>query len=382
MQNQNRAGGLFLIAALLAWSCIDPYNPPEINQDYQFLVFDGFLNINGTDTSWVRLSRTQNVHDPAGPQYETGAEVSVEGERGAVYQFQPHPNRPGTYFLAPQNFSLAQRYRASVSTGDKKYESTWQTVAITPPIDSITYEVKGQEGLEVYVNTHDPANQSRFYKWTFEETWEYMLPLKSNYEVVNGRVVERQIDINRCWNSFNSTQINLFTTATLSQDVVKKHPITFVSASTNKLILGRYSILVKQQVLSREAFDYWTMLAKNNETNGSIFDPFPSQLTGNFTCTSNPSEAVFGFFSGGTVQSTRVFINEIMGRGYVCGDVDTVGIGCINESSYLIIDFSEDAPSDANEIECKGPPWYHAAALICLDCRAHGGTLERPSFWR
>ncbi len=350
-------------------SCIDPFNPPEINNTDTYLVFDGYVQVNGTDTSWIRLSRTQNVHDLSRPVMEKNALVTVENESGEVFTFLPASQGDGLYYLPPISLDANKNYRLSVSLlNGKAYQSDWQRFSVSPPIDSVTYTLNGRDGIQIYVHTHDPANQTRFYKWTFEETWEYRTPLNSYLEIIDETVVEREVPINRCWSHNTATNINLFTTAALSQDLVRSHPITYVPASTNKLLQG-YSIIVHQHALTREGYDYWTELARNNETNGSIFDPFPSQLSGNIKSVSDPKEKVFGFFSGGVTRSERIFLTEYLGRYPQCPEVDTLGLEEILKTNYMIV---QDIPMT---------PTYIVAPAHCVDCRLQGGTLDRPSFW-
>jgi hypothetical protein len=40
-----------------------------------------------------------------------------------------------------------------------------------PPIDSISWK-RDEEGVRVFVNTHNPEGNTRYYRWEFEETWE------------------------------------------------------------------------------------------------------------------------------------------------------------------------------------------------------------------
>lgn len=372
MQRLNYILFLFLAVLLGIAACIDPFNPPEIELSERFLVYDGYIQANGQDTSWVTLSRTQNVHDPSVPAKEGGAVVSVENEQGEVYTFQAAAASPGTYYLPPAVFDVSQDHRLSLKLADgKTYLSEWQPFRVSPPIDSISYEVNGRDGIQIYVHTHDPAMQTRFYKWTFDETWEYSSPLISSLEMIDTVPVERTQDISRCWSSIVATNINVFTTAALSQDVVRYQPVTYVPAATNKL-LREYSILVRQQALTREAYDYWTELARNNETNGSIFDPFPSGLSGNIKSAEGAGERVFGFFSGGVTQSQRVFIRENLGRSPTCYEVDTLSLKELRESYNLLISYElPDMPGN-----------YVVAPPYCLDCRVQGGTTRKPDFWR
>lgn len=360
---------LVILAGISA--CIDPFNPPEVNNSDRYLVYDGYLQANGTDTSWITLSRTQRLQETFKPIPEIAASVSVHSASGQAYTFLPDPGQPGVYYLPPTDFNRAEPYRLLIKLQDgKTYESNEQHLHISPDIDSISYEIKGNDGVQVYAHTHDPAGKTLFYKWTYDETWEYAAPMVSMLEVINKEIVPREISVFKCWDDFRATNINVFTTATLSKDVVRFQPIVYIPISTNKLF-WKYSINVKQQALSREGFDYWTEIARNTETNGSIFDPFPSQVSGNITCVTDPKEKVFGYFTGGVTKSERIFITEALGRSPVCFGVDTMSGKDVLNSTMLI---SSQLPFPDGR--------YIVAPGNCLDCRTQGGTLNRPSFWR
>jgi len=352
-------------------SCIDSFSPPEVYNNDSFLVYDGYIEAGGKDTSWVNLSRSLSLKDPNVPPRETGAAIELENEAGETYTFGEDSRRSGSYFLPPEILRLDVPYRITIRlTNGKVYQSSWEMFRASPPIDSITYTREGREGIWIYVNSHDPGNQSRFYKWSFSETWEYVTPLYSELEMVNGALVYRTQEINRCWKTEAPTRISVFTTASLSQDVVRAFPVHYVAAETNRLLLA-YHIRINQQVLTREGYEYWSELARNNETNGSIFDPFPSQLTGNLTSLDDPKEKVLGFFGGGVTQSSSRFIYAGLGRLHECVLQDTLSLMELAESNLTIVKKIEPTPDQ-----------FHVALPECIDCRLWGGgTIVKPDFW-
>ncbi len=154
---------------MLVWiaGCVDPYRPPQLTAPNRYLVVDGYLN-GGTGTSVIRLSRTQNVDDSQKPQPEGRAVIRVESETGTAYPFTE--SETGTYTLASAVLPFGSRYRVSIQTSDgSQYQSDPILIKQTPPIDSITWSVENN-GLQVFVNTHDPANQTRYYRWSYEDT--------------------------------------------------------------------------------------------------------------------------------------------------------------------------------------------------------------------
>ncbi|MCE7067453.1 DUF4249 domain-containing protein [Dyadobacter sp. CY326] len=364
------------ISLFLMEGCIEPFSPPEVNSPENYLVVDGFLNV-GQDTSRIELSRTQNVNDNAKPTIETGASISVEAESGEKYDFSE--TRSGLYTLSPKQYSMAGKYRLRVKTQDgKEYLSEYVTVSLTPPIDSVTTKFDSfQDAMVFYVNAHDAHGKTQFYRWKFEETWEYRAAYNSYIEVIDKKYVTRTKDINQCWGSQRSGSILLGTTVKLSSDVIKDLPIFRVPVSTNKLFI-KYSVLVRQYGLSRAAFEYWTTLSKTTQGTGSLFDPQPSQVTGNIKNTANNKELVFGYFSASTEETKRLTITPRLGKYATCMPADTFDVVCKPISNYQC-----GLETTALMLSYAGmrSEFVLGTPQSCADCRVQGGTTDRPKFW-
>ena len=367
----------FFALLLIVDSCIEPFSPPEVNSDENYLVIDGFLNVSGTDSTRIELRRTQNVNANALPTVETGAQLTVEEENGETLPLTEAGS--GVYTLAPRQYNRSGKYRLRIKTKDKQeYLSEFVAVSITPVIDSVTYKVDPVLNAAIfYVNTHDAQSKTQFYRWKFEETWEYEAAYYSALVVRNDSVVTRQENINKCWGKLKSGSILLGSTVKLSSDVIKDLPLNRVPISTNKLFI-KYSILVKQYGLSRQAFEYWTDLAKTTQGTGSLFDVLPSQITGNIRNVANPHVLAFGYFSAATEETRRLTVSPRLGTFPRCTEPDTIPIAC--------------SPRSADECALTTPKliltyWgprsdsVLVAAHSCADCRLQGGTTQRPSYW-
>jgi hypothetical protein len=367
----------FLALMLLVDSCIQPFSPPEVNSDENYLVVDGFLNVSGNDTTRIELRRTQNVNEAAGPTIERGAKLTAEEEGGEVFDFTE--SRPGVYVLPPRVYNVAGKYRIRIRTSNaQEYLSEFVAVSQTPPIDSLTYKVDNfQKAVIFYVNTHDPRNKTQFYRWKFDETWEYEAPYYSALELVNDTVVLRKENINKCWGRKNSGSILLGSTVRLSSDIIKDLPLNTVPISTNKLYI-KYSILVKQYGLSKQAFEYWTDLAKTTQGTGSLFDPLPSQVTGNIKNTADPKDLVFGYFSASTEQTKRLTVTPKLGIFPRCVEQDTIPIRCPPRADY-------ECAGNTAKMLLTYYGFRSDSVLVapqsCADCRLEGGNTIRPSFW-
>lgn len=371
---------LALLVPILLDSCVDPYRPPEITAPNRYLVVDGALT-NGV--SVIKLSRTQNLEAPRTPTPELKATIRVEGTDGGTYTFTDRGQ--GTYALESTSLVQGKTYRVRIKTAaGGEYQSELVTVQPTPKIDSISWAVE-DGGVQVYVNTHDPANKTRYYRWTYEDTYEFRTPYESPYAFVDNKVVQRVgPDLNHCWRTEASTRILLGSTARLTQDVVQRAPLLFIPGSSPKQAI-RYSLLVRQSALSPEAYAYWDNLQKTTEQLGSLFDPLPSQTGGNFTCLTNPGEPVLGFLEGYTLEERRVFIDRpaslplsLVRTGYEGCFIDTIpkprqplasflGPG----GGYVVISVISSAPA---------PDSYVATGTSCTDCRDRG-TIVKPAYW-
>ena len=92
----------------------------------------------------------------------------------------------------------------------------------------------------------------------------------------------------------------LANTTKLSEDLVFKAPFYFIDLNSTRLQI-RYTILVRQSILTEEGYTYWENMKKISEIMGSLFDSQPSQLKGNIFNVTNPDETVKGFVSAGTI---------------------------------------------------------------------------------
>jgi hypothetical protein len=372
-----------ILISLLLGSCVDPYRPPAISAPNTYLVVEGFLN--GSGVSSIRLSRTQNLSDGKKPVVEARATVKVEGEKGGSQTFVDKGD--GTYTLAAGALQVGQKYRVSIRTANvRNYVSDYVMIKRTPKIDNVSWQAQDQ-GVQFYVTTHDPDNNTRYYRWDYEETWEYYSSDYSQFEYLNKAFVYRQENIYHCWRSEKSPGISVGSSTQLTQDVINKFPILFVSNSASNRLRIRYSVLVRQYALTQEAFEYWQNLKKNTETLGSLFDPQPFQVIGNIHGVTDPNEPVVGYLGGYTIEEQRIFVSAPqlpqwrIPTGYESCQADTfllappppeVAAADMADAGWLPISgiFS---PTGVVYAYLMGPP-------ACVDCRTVG-TNVKPGFW-
>lgn len=376
----------YTLLTALGPGCKQPFTSPAITNLPSYLVVDGYLNA-GNDSSYITLSRTRGLDSALKAIPELNAQVTVLGASGTIYPLLEISN--GRYTAAALNLNPAENYQLQVLTQDgKKYLSDSISVVLTPAIDSISWKMDStgtdnKLGVTIYANTHDALNKTWYYRWDYVETWEYHSLFESWNYYSNGQVLARNVDslIDICWFSQPSSNITIATSAYLSQDVIFEKPLVFIPQRTQKLGV-RYSILVRQYGMTKLAFEYWDNLKKNTELTGSIFDPQPSQVAGNFHCQSDRAEPVLGYVSASTSQQSRIFINA---RVLPKWDYQTVPVsGCsqilVTEDSFTYY-FGGRGYVPMFKKPPPGPVGYWSALPPCVDCTLQGGKTQRPSFW-
>jgi hypothetical protein len=367
---------VFVMAFIMLSRCVERFDPPSQGYD-DLLVVEAFIN-NGNEQLDVRLSRSTSL-DTTASISETGAMVSILDDSGEEYIL--YETSSGIYRYPPNlNAQVGKSYQIKIRTlTGNQYASDMVTLRSTPDIDSVYWRfeekpILGVKGLQVYLDTHDSNNDTWYYRWYYDETWEFRTPFHASLMYENGLIVERPEDINTCWKNIASTTIQLATSSLLSQDIIYKLPLLYIDNTTERLAI-RYSVNVKQFALSKEAYQYWKELGELTENLGTLFDPMPFTVIGNIHNVNDPEEVVLGFFDAAEVKEERIFISNLdipymnIYKPYQYCEDTIVGAGLVGEMilrGYFL----------ANEIGID----YQLSTQSCVDCRI-AGTNEKPDFW-
>jgi Domain of unknown function (DUF4249) len=374
---------LLLAGVVLQLHCKKIYAPPAITVNNRFLVVDGIINTGAASVTQIRLDRTRNLGDSSsGGIPEPGAQVMIMAGSGVTYPLKDIAG-DGLYSSDPLTLDPAQSYKIVISTADnRKYASDPVLYQRTPAIDSVYYNEPGD--FTVYVDSHDPSGNTRFYRWDYTETYEHDAQLMSPWIVVNGLVIpsDSSNQHTNCYTTINSTKILLGTSEKLSQDVISRFPIRVI-ANGDPMINQKYSILVRQYALTRDAWNYWSLVQKTSQQLGTLFDVQPSQLIGNIHCLTNPGEPVIGFMSASSIEEQRIFVyqSELLNwihnpPEYQC-DTREVPVDPVDYRIYSETD-SNFAPYFFRST--AGP--LVLASTKCLNCLLFGGTNQKPPYWK
>jgi hypothetical protein len=360
----------FIILLSLATSCTTEFVPvTRENQD--LLVVDGMIT-DEDRINRIRLSRSMPIGEPLVSKAVSGAIVTITDENGVISTLKESP--PGTYATDSTEFRgrIGGFYSLNIRLNNQFYETDFVEMKPVPPIDSLYYEkvvitsskdsADIDEGCRIYVDSYDPSGKCLYFRWNFEETWEYQIP----YNVVN----------KVCYVSDQSNSIIIKNTSLYSQARVTNFPVHFISNESDRL-KETYSILVKQYSLDEAEFNFWDRVKSVSQNIGNLYDVTPSSISGNINCVTDPGQTVLGYFSVSAVAEKRLFIDDqFLGLPvfYTYCATDTARGSLppdgLNSEYWVIEDYSDEIP----------PFWVLTTFKECADCTTRG-TGVQPPYW-
>lgn len=311
---------LILCSSLIFCGCIDDYNAKEIDEMGDILVVEGVIT---DDETIITLSRSTTLtgEEDAYSYYVDNANVYVECDNGTQWSAEPYTGygyRYGRYIIKNGTLNLNSKYRLKIEIeevdgdcnpnfqfgGDivcptKTYEycSDFSYPLQTPEIDNIFF-IKRDKGqpIMLYVDTRSPE-KIQYYRWSYREDWE----INSEYNMVPTYPYY-------CWNSSSSSDLLLGSTEKTVYGQLAD--ILTEIAPSDKRLSVLYRIAIKQNAISKRAYDYYLNIKKNAENIGSIFAPVPSELRGNIICTSDPERPVIGYVDVSSTTKNQRFISR------------------------------------------------------------------------
>ena len=368
--------------------CKVAYDPPVQSSGVHNLVVEGYINANGEPIN-IKLSRTRSITrgDTASSIKETSAHVVIEDNQNNVYALSETAdgNYSGTYTLNPD-----YEYRIHITTKDnKEYISDFVPCKKAPPIDRLDWKLK-DGNVQIFISTHDAANQTTYYRWDYTETWEfhseYFSTLKFNPK--DSTIIPRTVQVYVCYKTKNSSNIFLGSSAKLENDVIDEAPLAQIPAHDRRISI-LYSTLITQYALDSNAYNYWMAMKNNTEDIGSVFGKQPNQTVGNIHSVTDPSETVVGYIAAGSTVNKRLFINNSsLPRNWneqrnctyydVPNSMDSIMAYFGSGALIPVIKDSVMVVRNGHvQVIIKG---YYGGSATCTDCTLTG-TPVKPDFW-
>jgi hypothetical protein len=357
-------------------ACKQKYELPYSGPSAGYLVVDGMIN-SGQGPTNIRISRTLALVDTIIFRNETEAAVWVQGENNTEFALQNAGE--GLYTSAQLNLQPDVKYRLRIETpGGKIYYSEFIQNKYTPDIDSVSWE-KDERGVIIFANTHDDQNNTWYYRWDYEDAWEfnsaYYSSLKYVYDSdnrpidVTDRPYAESIGMYTCWKETRSSDILIGSSRKLSRDFIHLPILSIEDGSWKLSVL--YSILLRQHAVTAANFEFLQRMKKNTEQVGTLFDAQPSELIGNIHCEGDPSEIVIGYVDVSELKEKRVFIRN--------SDVQPWNFqtGC---SFEVLVNHPDSINATLVPMGWIDAVYFTASSVYCTDCTIRGSNVK-PSFW-
>jgi len=370
---------VFLLAVIITDSCTYPYVPP-IGNFQNLLVIEGHI-VKGENVQVINISRSSSFNEP---EYlpVSGCIVMVADHSGKNFRFTETVKGRYIASIPDDQLKYNTAYTLFVTTPDNKnYESSPEMLLPGIPIDSVYYKDEpGQtvatgrlEGLQFYVDIKAPANDTRFFRWVMDETWEYhrKFPIETYWDGRRKLTMPPNSDtLIVCYITQPVTGFYSTTTSNLTLNEKKRIPLNHVSNQSNRLET-KYSLLIKQYSLTEDAYKYFNMKKTETQESGSLYQSQPGQSFSNVVNSDDPDEKVLGFFWASSVSEKRIFAIPPFSftiKPYCYTELlDWANIADYRLKTFYII------REGANEF---------TAPDMCFNCTRGGGTLKRPDFWK
>ena len=242
-----------------------------------------------------------------------------------------------------------------------EYYSDYSHPIKTPEIDSIFYVKRGKgQPVMMYVDTHSPDNKKLYYRWSYSEDWE-----------VNATVYLEGYPF-YCWGSSKNDNLLL---GSAERTVYGQLADVLTEIDPADMRFSElYRIIVKQNVVSKRAYDYYLNIKKNVENMGSIFAPIPSELRGNITCITDPKIPVIGYIDVSSTTQKRRYIQRYTANIYEPPPPPLVDCEVVSLAGGM-----DPAMVDGYILFDKAT--YTWIQRYCVDCRVLGGATQKPDDW-
>lgn len=383
----------YILTMLLAVSCVYPFNPEIAREAEHRLVISGDILVG--DVTRISLGYVAALDGSMKNDYPNGF-VWIENDGGDQYM-ESGNSSSGNHYIDLTGAPADKQYKLHVAlSGGNQYETPWMCVQEAPRITDFGYKTEGDQVL-LLLSLEGGEVSTRF-RWDYEEIWEFHADFVPEYMYVpklperqreNPKYIyrerEAEEDYYYCWDSAQSTEYGLASTEGQSANKVIENNFLNLSCYSTKLQI-LYSILIKARGVSKECYGYLHNMNAISNNTGSLFSPTPSEVRGNITCVEDPDEFVYGYVEATRLSERRFFIDQNKAHLFKMSRNPELQLffPAVDEDglyNFETLYENSNAPvrlSDGPEPTRTNMLW---APTRCTDCRAAGGSKNKPDWW-
>ena len=275
---------LSFIVALISASCTKNIHL-NLQNAAGLLVIEGNIN-NQPGPYTVYLSKTLTYYDSNNIVPVSGGHITISdnlGNKDSLIELSP-----GTYQTSSITGTVGRTYHLSVSSGGKQYDA-YSTMNPPVPIDSIgilTLTFFGKTQSRAFVQYHDPANVTNYYKG-FLYISTYYSPADSAVHLVRGPAKQAKV-----------IAVNDYLNNGLTAEVFMRSDIDFNRWDT---------VTAELDAIDQPMYNYWNTL---NTATLSTQSAAPANPT------SNISNNGLGYFSAYSIALSHSVVIDSSAHGF------------------------------------------------------------------
>jgi len=269
----------------------------------------------------------------------------------------------------------------------KTYKSGFEEIKNPVGIESVYAENEYQESVEppynipgykFYIDTELGQSDSTWILWSLDETYQYESDYLATY-YYDGVLHEfpNTDSLKTCWKSEKVYPFFVENTLGFTEPRFVQYPFHFVSTETRKLSI-RYSLMVNQYTINKEAFTYWNGVKTQNAGAGELYYTQPYQLKGNVYNTDDGEELVLGYFMVAGLAKERIYKNRPDESVEMLYPICVLSQPDYEDYGWMFIG---EPPPNTQYVTTDGFGRNALPNQQCIDCRKKGGKLERPGWW-
>ena len=315
---------LILLTIVALSSCIDEYEISDeqlLNSGLNSLYIDGRILVGAM--SYVYIEEPISLNSPDVAKFVENATVTLIGDNGydsgtITYDKDSYRYDIDTYDIDPN-----AKYKIIVNHNGNTYESEYLVSNPAPEIKNLYYTQDQLSNSLIFYVDADGTDSSHNFMWTYDEDFEVHATVNMLYTMHDTGYILRydpeafpELDKENgynpymyCWSHQNSTEIDVYSTANLTENVVKMHEVTRINVSSSRFN-HLYCMTLYQSVISDEAYSYYSTMKKLVELTGSLFSPMPSDVKGNIHCTKGSGSDPRGYITASQVSYKRLFVDN------------------------------------------------------------------------
>lgn len=340
-----------MVAMLL--SCIEPFRI-DFDRESDNYVVEAVL-ADDARYQYVKLFRLKR-EGPLKEQQEIVADASVQIENSSGDYFQLFPDETGTYLLPGYlQVETGEQLRLLIDVNDNvRLLSEWETVPEKVGIidgywertSSILYNHNGipitLNGFNFIVNTAEMPTDHVNLRWEYETTHINEAPYASGLCICRNCYIRTATPRNF---------VNAIRVLNSLQKPLLNHHIEFLRL--DRKFSFRMTMLVRQISHTENAGVFYDFVQRQQEIQGTIFDPPPAVIKGNVRLEGQDEASVYGLFEVGRLDELAITVF----RGDFEADVITYAAECEQKRFDGIFD------------------------PVCINCRAEPGAGPRPYYF-